>query len=147
MNACVSNDTFLTGKKSIQKSLTCRWQDFRASSLMTLNRKTLLQFAETTLSRCITNIICLVTLGVQAARTACLYSTSFVAKRSCKKSARFSKRGKESSTFIDNSNSSTTLAQCAAFGARDFGSFRLAIQSFGGLPQSVNFILMCKLHA
>jgi len=61
-------------------------------------------------------------------------------KEVAKKSARFSKRGKESSTVIDNSNFVTTLAQCVVFGARGFGAFRLAIQSFSGLPQSANLL-------
>ncbi|WP_299445853.1 hypothetical protein, partial [uncultured Phascolarctobacterium sp.] len=68
------------------------------------------------------------------------------AKRSCKKSTRFSKRGKESLTFIYSSHFVTRFAQSVVFGASGSRLFRLAMQSFGGLPQSVNLLLACERH-
>jgi len=68
-------------------------------------------------------------------------------KEVAKKSARFSKRGKESSTFINSSNFVTRLAQCVVFGASGFVFFRLAMQGFGGLPQRVNFLLAYYTYA
>jgi len=63
--------------------------------------------------------------------------TSLQAKK-LQETSRFSKRGKESSTFIDNSHFVTRLAIDVAFGASGSRLFWLAMQGFGGLPQSVN---------
>jgi len=50
------------------------------------------------------------TFGVQATRTANFIQLLLSPKEVAKKSARFSKRGKESSTFIDSSHFTARLA-------------------------------------